>query len=122
MHWASLKRKLIANFHPKYNIVVHHVLLRRMLINGFNVAKIHKALQYDQKPYMKMFIDTFVGKSSEAEINVEKKIFKLILNSAFGNGLQPSVVLMHRKKKYNSIKKNIAPGSAIIEISKINSC
>ena len=84
VHWTSSKQKLIADLHPKENIVVHHVLLRWMVANGFNVTRIHRALQFDQKPYLKMFIDTFVDKRSEAKTKVEKEIFKLILNSAFG--------------------------------------
>ena len=55
-----------------------------MVVKGFRVTKIHKALQFDQQPYMNTFMDTFVSKCSEAKTKVEKEIFKLILNSAFG--------------------------------------
>ena len=55
-----------------------------MVANGFRVTKIHRAVQFNQKPYMRTFIDTFVIKRSEAETKVEKEIFKLILNSALG--------------------------------------
>ena len=85
MQWTPSKQKLIANLHPKRNICVHHVLLRWMLVNGFKVPKIHKALQFNQNPYMKTFIDTFFSDQYEAKTNVEKEIFKLILSSAFGN-------------------------------------
>ena len=55
-----------------------------MVTNGFNVTRVHRALQFDQKPYLKTFIDTFVNKRSEAKTKVEKEIFKVILNLAFG--------------------------------------
>ena len=55
-----------------------------MLANGFKIAKIHRALQFDQKPYMKTFIDIFVRQASEAKTKVEEEIFKLILNSICG--------------------------------------
>jgi hypothetical protein len=49
-----------------------------MLATGFNVTNIHRALQFDQKPYMKMFVDIFVNKWSQAKTKVEKEIFKLL--------------------------------------------
>ena len=55
-----------------------------MLANDFRVTKIHRALQFDQKPYMKTFIDTFVSKHSEQKAMVKQDIFKIILNSALG--------------------------------------
>ena len=44
-----------------------------MVANGFRITKIHKALQFDQKPHMKTFIDIFLSKRSEAKSKVEKK-------------------------------------------------
>ena len=44
----------------------------------------HRALQFDQRPYMKTFIGTSVSEVSEARTKVEKLIIKVILNSAFG--------------------------------------
>jgi hypothetical protein len=64
MHWRPSETKLIAELELKRNIVVHHVLLRWMLVKGFNVTKVHRALQFDQKPYIKTFVDTFVNKLS----------------------------------------------------------
>ena len=84
MHWTPSKQKLIAELDPKQNIVVHHVLLRWMVSNSFRVKKIHRALQFNQKPYLKMFTDTFVSKRSDAKSKVEKEMYKLILNLAFG--------------------------------------
>ena len=80
MHWVPSKQKLIVDLNPKQNIVVHHVLLWWMLSNCFKVTKIHRAPQFDQKLYMKIFIDTFVSKRSHAKTEVQKKIYKVILN------------------------------------------
>ena len=84
MHWTPSKQKLIADLDPKENIVVHHVLLHWMVSNGFKITKIHRVLQFNQRPYLKTFIDTFVDKRSKANSKVEKEMYKLILNSAFG--------------------------------------
>ena len=84
MHWNPSKQKLIADLDPKLNIVVHHVLLRWMVTSGFRVTKIHRALLFDQKTYLKTFIDTFVSKHSQAKSKVEKEMYELILNSSFG--------------------------------------
>ena len=40
MRWTLSKQKLIADLHLKRNIVVHPVLWRWMLANGFKVTKI----------------------------------------------------------------------------------
>ena len=78
------KQRLTPNLHPKQNIVVRQVILRWMLMNGLRVTKMHRALQFDQKPYMKTFIGTSVSEVSEARTKVEKLIIKVILNPAFG--------------------------------------
>ena len=83
MHWTPSKQKLIADLDPKQNIVVHHVLLHWIVNNGFKIKKIHRVLQFRQKPYLKTFIDTFVDKPSRAKSKVEKEMYMLILNSAF---------------------------------------
>jgi len=54
-----------------------------MLANDFNVRKIVRALQFDQKPYMKTFTDAVVNKRSEAKMKIKKRSL-LILNLAFG--------------------------------------
>jgi hypothetical protein len=84
MHWTPSKQILIANPDAKQNIVVHLVLLRWMVANCFRVTKMHRALQFDQKTYLKALIDTFVSKRSQAKTKVEKEIYNLILISAFG--------------------------------------
>ena len=151
LHWAPSKQKLIADLLPKKNIVVHHVALKWMCNNGFNVTKVHRALEFSQKPYLKTFVDTFVSKRSAAKTKAEKEIYKLILNSAFGKMCEsvrnrnrcdvvtdpeqcariiadpnytsftiigPDMVLLNRKKRRIVLNKNIAAGSAILEISK----
>ena len=75
IHWTPSKQNLTVDFHPKQRIVVHHILLRWMLANDFNVTKIHGALQFNQKTYMKTFIDTYVSKRSEAKKKGQKEIF-----------------------------------------------
>ena len=83
MHWTPLIQKLVADHHPKQNIVVHHVLLKWMLANGFKIKKVHRAPQFNEKPYMKKFVNTFLSKHSEAKKKTEKETFIFILNSAF---------------------------------------
>ena len=78
MYRTPSKLKLIADLHQGRNIAVHLVLLGWMLANSFKVTKIHRVLQFDQKPYLKTFIDIFISKQFEAKTKVEKEIFKLI--------------------------------------------
>jgi hypothetical protein len=55
-----------------------------MVSNGFKITKIHGVLRFNQKPYLKTFIDTFVDKRCRTNSKVEMEMYKLILNSAFG--------------------------------------
>ena len=57
MHWTPSKQKLIADLHSKQNFVIHHSLLRGILANGFNVIKILRAFEFDQKFYMKTSVN-----------------------------------------------------------------
>ena len=83
MHWAPSKQKAIANLHPKISTFI------------LNPNNIHRALQFDQKPYMKTFIETFVSKGSLTKTRVEKQIFQLIFSSAFANMCES---LLHRSR------------------------
>jgi len=88
-------KEVIADLDPKQFIVSLHVPLWWIVANGFMVTRIHRVVQFDQKPYYlcattyliinhKTFIETFVSKCSEVKTKDEKEIYKLILNSAFG--------------------------------------
>ena len=102
MDWTPSKQKHTVDLDPKGYIVVHQVPLQWMLADGFKVTKIHRTLQVNQKPYMKTFIDTFVSKRSEAK-KIQKEIFKIILNSAFGK-ICESVCHRSRCEKCNQPK------------------
>ena len=45
-----------------------------MLDNGFRVAKIYRALQSDQKPYIERLLTYLSVKISEAKTKVEEEI------------------------------------------------
>jgi hypothetical protein len=73
MHWTPSKQKLIVDLDSKQSIAVHQVVSQWMVVNGFRVIKIHRGLQFDQKPYMNTLIDNIVSKRSETKRRLKKK-------------------------------------------------
>ena len=50
-------RKLIPNLYDKEKYVVHHEALRCYLENGMVLKKIHSGISYEERDFMKEFID-----------------------------------------------------------------
>ena len=49
--------KLAPNLNNKQNYVLHYSALQQCLINGLILTKVHKVISYDQKPWLKNYID-----------------------------------------------------------------
>lgn len=51
---------------------------------GLHLAKIHRALTFNQSPWLKVYVDFNSGKRREAKNSFEKDFFKLMVNAFFG--------------------------------------
>ena len=71
------------NLNNKQNIIDPRVSLQWMVANDFRIRRIHRALQFYQKLYMKPLIDTFVGEFLEAKKRLKRNLLAH-LNQAFG--------------------------------------
>ena len=49
--------KLVPNLQNKTNYVIHYRALKQCVQLGMKITKVHKVLTYDQKPWMKSYID-----------------------------------------------------------------
>ena len=81
-------KKLVPNLGPKKNYVLHYKNLKQYLDLSLKVTKVHRALEFNQSPWLKMYIDFNTQKRTAAECSFEKDFFKLMNNSVFGKTIE----------------------------------
>ena len=80
--------KLICNLYDKENYVVHIRALKQALMHGSKLKKVHKVLQFNQKPWIKQFIKMNTELRKKAKNDFEKDFLKLINNAVFGKPME----------------------------------
>ena len=76
--------KLVCTTLDKKNYVVHISALKQALNHGLTLTKVHKIIQFDQKDWLKLYIDMNTELRKNAENDFEKNFFKLMNNAVFG--------------------------------------
>ena len=80
--------KLICNFRPKKNYVVHYQNLRQYLEMGMKITDVHRAISFYQSPWMEPYIRKNTELRKTSSKNFEKDFFKLMNNSVFGKTIE----------------------------------
>ena len=95
--------KLVANLHDK-----KYMLFTQTLNHGLVLKKVHRAIKFNQKPWLKPCIELKEKPCTElrqkAKNNFEKDFFKLMDNSVFGKTIEnvrkyTDIKLVTKKKK-----------------------
>ena len=85
------------------NYVVHIRALKQALNHGLVLKEMHKVIQFNQKAWLKLYIDMNNKFRTEAKNDFEKDFFKRMNNAVFGKTMKN--VRKHRNIKL--VKINI---------------
>ena len=80
--------KLVPNLRDKKNYVIHIQALIQALQHGLRLDGIHRAIEFDQSPWLKTYIDFNAQLRTAATNDFEKDFFKLMNNSVFGKTME----------------------------------
>ena len=89
--------KLVPNLRDWKNYVIHIRALDQALKHGLVLERIHRAIEFNQYPWMKTYIDFNTKLRTAAANDFEKDFFKLMNNAVFGKTMEN--VRKHRNFK-----------------------
>ena len=76
-------KKLVHNLFNKKKYVAHINALKQVLNHGLKLKKIHRVIEFNQKEWVKPYIDMNTELRKAAKNDFEKDLFKLMNNSVF---------------------------------------
>ena len=80
--------KLVPNLRDKKNYIIHIQALNQALQHGLRLDRIHRAIEFDQSPWLKTYIDFNTQLRMAATNDFEKDFFKLMNNFVFGKTVE----------------------------------
>ena len=75
--------KLVTNLHDKTEYAIHIRNLNHVVNHGLVLKKVQKVIEFDQKPWLKPYIDMNLKLRQKSKNNFEKEFFKLMNNAVF---------------------------------------
>ena len=76
--------KFVTNLHDKTEYVIHIRNLKQALSHGLTVKKVNRVIKFNQRAWLKSYIDMNTKLKQKAKNDFEKYFFKLLNNAVFG--------------------------------------
>ena len=120
--------KLVPSLWDKKNYVIHIQALNQALQHGLRLDRIHRAIEFDQSPWLKTYIDFNTQLRMAATNDFEKDFIKLKNNSFFGKTMENirkhrniGLVMTEEKYLHTVMKPNLNLESNLVscEMGKI---
>ena len=80
--------KLVPNLRDKKSYIIHIQALNQVLQHGLRLDRIHRAIEFNQLPWLKSYIDFNTQLRTAATNDFEKDFFKLMNNLVFGKMME----------------------------------
>ena len=81
-------KKLVCNLDNKKKYVVHIKSLKQALNHGLKLKSIYRIIEFNQKAWLKPYIDMNTELRKLAKDDFEKDLFKLMNNAVFGKTME----------------------------------
>ena len=99
--------KLVPNLRDKKNYVIHIQALNQVLQHRLRLDRIHRAIVFNQSPWLKTYIDFNTQLRMAATNDFGKDFFKLMNNSVFGKTMEN--IRKHRNMKLVTTEEKYLP-------------
>ena len=101
-------KKLVCNLQNKKKYIVHIKSLKQALDHGLKLKKIYRIIEFNQKAWLKPYIDMNMELRKLAKDNFEKDLFKLMNNAVFRKTMENirkhrDIKLVKTDKKRNKL-------------------
>ena len=80
--------KLVPNLHDKERYVLHYHNLQLYMSLEMRLKKVHRALRFEQSPWMEPYIRMNTDLRKQANSDFEKDLYKLMNNAVFGKTME----------------------------------
>ena len=89
--------RLAPNLYDKQKYIVHIKNLQLYLSLGLVLTKVHRGIKFNQKAWLKPYIEFNTEKRRSATSKQEKNFFKLLINAIFGK-------MMENVRRYRNVR------------------